>query len=321
LANKSRTKSKFSKKYRTTNWADYNRSLIQRGNFAILISTDVLDSWKPVATKRARGGQLRYSDIAIELALSLRLLFKLGLRQTEGFLHSLVKLAKLHVEVPHFSTLCRRAAALRIRPLQTRAYDPDERVTMIVDSTGLKMYGEREWQAEKHKVKGRKTWRKLHLAIDGQGFIIAHELTTNKKGDAPVAEALVDQVENDIGNFLGDGAYDRKPLYEKLANHNKGAPPNVIIPPRKDAVRSKEGNTPRDHRIQYIKEHGRKAWERDAKYGQRNLVESTMFRYKECIGRKLKSRSMDNQKTEAAIGVKLLNWMWSLGKPITEETA
>ena len=184
---------------------------------------------------------------------------------------------------------------------------------MIVDSTGIKIFGENEWCEKKHKVKGRKAWRKLNLAIDDKGTIIAHELTTNKKGDAPVASELIDPLKTDIGDFLGDGAYDSKKLLEKLANHNEGEPPKAIIPPRKDAIPSKNGNTKRDRNIQYIEQHGRRGWEKRLGYGIRNRVENTMYRYKTLIGRNLRSREFNNQKTETEIGVNLMNWMTHLG--------
>ena len=298
-----------------TNWALYNIALENRGNISLLFSPEIVKDWAPQPGARKRGGQMVYSNYAIELALTLRSLFSLTLRGTTGFLKGLAKLTGMELKVPNFSTLSRRGKNLDIAP---RKWPKDEPLFFIVDSTGLKIYGEGEWMKEKHKTKRRKSWRKLHLGIDGKSkHILASELTDHLEADSKTAVKLIHQVEKEIDTFCADGAYDSSPLYEALKEHNKGKPPNILVPPQENAVPSTEGDSQRDKHIAYINEHGQDAWEMARGYSKQSLVENAMFRYKTLIGRKLRARELSNQKTESKIGVKLINWMTDLGMPVS----
>ncbi len=143
---KSRVHPKYKTKYRVGNWPEYERALVQRGDITLWISADAIDAWMPAPSGR-RGGQRKFSDLAIETALTLRLVFKLPLRQTEGFLRSLLFLMDVDLDVPDHTTLSRRSMHLDVELHRVHAKEP---IHLIVDSTGLSMVGEGEWAAVNH---------------------------------------------------------------------------------------------------------------------------------------------------------------------------
>lgn len=169
-------------KYRVNNWAQYNQALVDRGNISLLFSPKVADQWFHQSGQRKRGGQWVYSDRTIEIALTLRAVFHLTLRSTQGFLIGLGSLLNIHLKIPSFSTLSRRGPSLEIPPLKMPS---NESLFIIVDSTGLKIYGEGEWLSEKHKAKRRRSWPKLHLVIDPCRNGVASTLTDHLADDAP----------------------------------------------------------------------------------------------------------------------------------------
>ncbi len=201
---------KFAKKrYRVANWREYNESQRNRGDLTIWITDDVQKHW--AAPRRgSRGGQLQYSDMAITVCLTLGMVYKLPLRQTQGLMRSIAKLMQLGVPVPDFSTLSRRGKGLRL-PAATKARG-SEPIHLVVDSTGLKIFGEGEWLQSKHKTKAkRKRWRKLHLGLDlATGDIICSELTPDDVGDTTALPELLDQIDGPVSRFLGDGADARQ---------------------------------------------------------------------------------------------------------------
>ena len=182
----------------------------------------------------------------------------------------------------------------------------------IVDSTGLKVYGRDEWHQEKHNVKGNRTWKRLHLGIDENHNIIACELTETSVGDPTALPDLLAQVE-DFDIFMGDGAYDGKPIYNNILNKCPGA--TIVVPPPKNAVPGNSDHDQRNDHTDFIKDHGRMAWQKKMNYGLRALVELAMLRYKTIIGPKLKARKMPQQKTEAQVSARVINRMTSLGMP------
>lgn len=299
-------------KYRVTNWPEYDAALVRRGSLTIWVTEEAMAAWHAPATGK-RGGQTIYSDIAIETGLALRLVLHQPLRQTEGALRSIVGLLGVDIKIPDHTTFSRRGGRLMILPKRIERGEP---LHVLVDSTGVKIYGEGEWRDQKHGVRSCRRWRKLHLAVDGKTLeIVAAELTPDDVGDVSAIPDLLDQIEGSIGSMTGDGAYDGKTVYDAVADRHPEAA--VIIPPRSTAVASEAGTTSRDQHLQAIATHGRLSWQRSSGYSRRSLVETAMYRYKTIIGRRLHARTLPTQRTEAKIGCNILNRMSSLGMPIS----
>ena len=167
-------------KYRVANWAAYNQALVRRGDVTVWVSSDAIAAWTPRRSGR-RGVQRRYSDLAIETALTLRLLSHLPLRQAEGFLHALFVMMRLDLSAPDYTTLSRCSQHLTRR---LRLVPPGEGLHLVLDSTGLSIVGAGEWAAAKHGGRGRRGWRKLHLGVDQSGMIRVHTLTEATGDDA-----------------------------------------------------------------------------------------------------------------------------------------
>lgn len=307
---------KFKKsKYKVTNWANYNDSLRKRGDITIWFSDDAVTGWHPERIVGKRGRPQKYSESAIECCLMLRQVYGLALRQTEGFTSSLINLMGLEVEAPDYSCISRRSISLGLMRLTDSV---EQGSHLIVDSTGLKVYGKDEWHQEKHNVKARRTWRKLHLGIDENHQIIACDLTDKSTGDTTALDSLFDQIEK-FNTFLGDGAYDGDPVYKKILAKSPNA--NIYVPPPKNAVENSSEFEQRNSHTDFIAQHGRMAWQRSTGYGLRAHAELAMLRYKTIIGPKLKAREISQQKTEAQISVRVLNIMTKLGMPISVKAA
>jgi len=196
---------------------------------------------------------------------------------------------------------------------------------VVIDATGLKVYGAGEWLVEKHGERGRRSWRKLHLAVDpSTGEILASELTTTEEGDASQVGPLLDQIPGSIASVMADGAYDGEPVYRAVAERQPDPPVAVIIPPRATAVPSTEAGTipsQRDEHIQMIRDTGRMGWQKVVGYSRRSLGETVMFRYKAIIGRGLRARTLPAQKSEARVACSVLNQMTRLGMPVSQRVA
>ncbi len=303
--------------YKIKNWPEYDKALKNRGDLTIWFTKEGIKAWHPEIKNKKRGGQLTYSDIAIETGLKIRSIYKLGLRQTEGFIESISRLMNIEISTPDHTTFSRRSKKLNITRYERTPGDP---VYILVDSTGLKIFGSGEWQETKHGLRKRKIWRKLHLTINAKkGDILASALTTNKEDDPSQVSVMLDQIEENIESIAADGAYDKIEIYDVLKKHKSGHIKG-IIPPRKDAVLSENADTSptlRDKHIMGIRQKGRLKWQKDTGYKLRSLAETAMFRYKKIIGGFLRSRNFENQKTEAKIGVALINKMTNLGMPVS----
>lgn len=309
-------------KHRVTNWAEYNESLRRRGDLTVWISEEALALWS-APRRTTPGGQAVYSDLAIETCLTLGMVFRQPLRQTQGLMCSIAKLLGVEIAVPSFSTLSRRSNGLTWRG-QLRA-NGQAGIQLVVDSTGLKIHDAGEWLEEKHKTKRkRRSWRKLHLGLDlVSGEIVCSDLTTDGIGDPTALPGLLDQIDGAADLFLADGAYDGDPTCDLLVERF-GAGIEIAIPPPKNAIlRPDAARNPtiRDRQIIEIEAHGRMAWQETSGYNQRSRGETLMGRWKAVIGPKLKARSFGNQKTEARIGACILNRMAGLGRPNFERTA
>ncbi|MFT4543436.1 MAG: hypothetical protein ACI841_003950 [Planctomycetota bacterium] len=169
----SRVHPNFKTKYRVTNWAAYDRALVQRGDITLWITPEAINAWKAKPVAR-RDPPRRYSGLAIETAATLRLVFRLPLRQAEGFLRSLLDMMDLSLEAPDHTTISRRSKELKV---MLEPVNPRKGVHLIIDSTGLSRVGEGEWAAAKHGNRGKRGWRKLHIGVDRCGQIHAQVLT------------------------------------------------------------------------------------------------------------------------------------------------
>ena len=305
---------------KVTNWADYNASLRQRGSLTLWFSEEAIAGWR-AAPRTTRGGQAWYSPLAILTALTLKAVFRLALRQTEGLIASITDLLGLSLAVPTFSTLSRRAEPVdvpRLRPCSGNDAD-SEPLHLLVDSTGLKLCGAGEWLVEKHGTKKRRSWRKLHIGIDAStGVVVAATLTTKNVDDASEVGPLLEQLERPLASFTADGAYDQDSVYDAVAARDPEAA--IIVPPRSTAALSEAAETQptqRDRHLQCLAEKGRIGWQKASGYNVRSRVEAAVGRYKQVIGDALRFRKDERRATEVAVAVLALNRMSELGRPIS----
>lgn len=305
----SRVHPNYKTKYRVSNWTEYERGLVRRGDITIWLTPEAISTWRPAPGGR-RGGQQRYSDLAIETALTLRLVFHLPLRQTEGFLTSVFGMMGVHLEVPDHTTLSRRSRSLEV---QLRRAPANEPLHLIVDSTGLSIVGEGEWAAAKHGEKGKRGWKKLHLGVDGHGVILAQVLTDGHADDAATVPDLLTQVDGKLSGFVADAAYDTRPVYDAAVARG-GA--TVVVPPSKTATDKSRPRCPaREATVARVKEVGRRRWKKESGYHRQGTVENAFFRFKSIIGDRLRGRAPEAQGAEALIGCNILNRMFELGRP------
>jgi hypothetical protein len=229
---------------------------------------------------------------------------------------SVTTLLGVSLEIPDHTTFSRRSAGLSLPTSLTPSSGP---VHVLIDSTGLKIYGAGEWQSVKHGERGRRTWRKLHLAVNPDTHeILASELTSNEIGDPSMVSPLLDQIPGSLASITADGAYDGEPVCRAIAERQPQPLPTVIIPPRRTAVPSSATNSPRDRHIEVIQAKGRLSWQKAVGYGKRALVETAMFRYKTLIGPRLRARTLPAQKSEAQMACAVINRMTQLGMPISQ---
>src|SRR5215210_1131170 len=251
-------------RYQVTNWPEYDRALQQRGSLTMWVTPEALAAWHPPRTGRP-GRSPQYAEIAIETGHLLRLAFGRPWRQTEGLLRSLATLLGVDIGIPDHTTFSRRSPGLALARSLAQAQRTGP-VHVVIDATGLKVHGAGEWLAETHGERGRRTWRKLHLAVDpNSGEILASELTTTGEGDAALVGPLLEQITGAIASVTADGAYDGAPVYRAVAEHQPDPPVAVIIPPRATAVASPSADTTpsqRDGHIRMIEDRGRLGWQR-----------------------------------------------------------
>ena len=300
--------------YRVSNWAQYNRALIQRGAITLWIAEEDRVAWRAEATGE-RGRQRVYSDAAIQCLLTVRAIYHLTLRATQGLAQSFFAQGALDLPVPDYSTLCRRSAHLRVQ-LPRQARGP---LHLLLDSSGFKICGEGEWKTRTHGKRKRRTWREFHLSLDlGSREIQAVTLCpAGSSEEQQVAHLL--PVDAEIEQVTADGAYDRRPAYDALMARGIQ---HIAIPPRRDAKIWQHGNCkapphPRDENLRRIRQIGRKRWKKAIGYHHRSLVETTIYRIKTIFGSSLRSRLLPQQTTETRIRCLALNRMTRLGMPMS----
>jgi len=305
-------------KYRIRNWRQYNQSLINRGSITFWFNEDAIQKWHSVSRTGNRGRPDTYSDDAIRCGLMIRAVFRTALRALQGFLKSLIKILGLDLTSPHYSVFCRRAKGLQI-PLR-KLLRLGEKLNVIFDSTGLKVFGEGEWKVRKHGYSKRRTWRKVHVGMCADsGQVVVSGLTSNSVSDDEAMIRMMEALEGiPLGDILGDGAYDTTDCREAI--NDRGG--RQVIPPDKTAKLQKGKSLPclkaRDEAIRRIQElgpEGRAQWKQEIGYHRRSRVETLMFRYKTILGDRLVSRNGSIQATEVAIKLDVLNRMMELGRP------
>jgi hypothetical protein len=224
-------------RHKVTNWAEYDAGLRARGSLTVWFTAEAIEGWR-AESRSGRGGQRKYSALAIATALTLRAVFHLALRQTEGLVASILQLLGLDLAVPDHSTLSRRAETLEV----ARPRYGSEPVHLLVDSTGLQLRGSGGWLEEKHGTNRRRAWKVLHLATDADtGQIVASLLTGRDADDGSQVGPLLERVDGSVASFSGDGAYDRGDVYAAVAMRHPNAA--VVVPPRASAVPSAAAET------------------------------------------------------------------------------
>lgn len=305
--------------FKVRNWAEYEAGLRRRGSLTLWITQEAIDAWD-AEPRSTPGGQATYSDSAIQTCLMLRTAFKLPLRQAEGLLTSVVAFLGCELAVPDHTTVSRRAIKLTSI---ARAALPEGPLHVVIDSTGLKVYGAGQWLAERHGRRARREYRKLHLAVDaGSGQIVAVTLTGQDIDDPSQVQPLLEQIPGEIEQITADGAYDGQPTYETIAARSPAIA--VVIPPREGSVPSAQFDddpTQRDTHLLLIDSLGRLGWQQVSGYGRRALVETTMGRYKALIGTRLRARDEAGRRTEAAVGAEVLNRMLAAARPNSVRSA
>jgi hypothetical protein len=234
----------------------------------------------------------------------------LPLRQTEGFVRSILTIMRAGLDAQNHTTLSRRSQLLHVAAYGLPAQGP---LHLIVDSTGLSIVGEGEWAAAKHGGRGTRGWKKLHLGVDRSGVIVAHMLTEATVDDATVGIDLIGAAVGDVASVTGDAAYDTVGFYEAAsARHAR-----VVVPPTRTAKVSRRGprSSARDRAITDVKALGRRQWKKASGYHGQARVENAFFRYKSIIGAGLRARSRGGRGVEASLACGVLNHMTELGRP------
>ncbi|MFT6535694.1 MAG: hypothetical protein ACJAQU_000591 [Loktanella salsilacus] len=299
--------------YKTTNWADYNAALKRRGSLTIWFDPEMNWDAKPSGK---RGRSRIFSDAAIQTCLTMKVLFGMALRQTTSFVESLLRLTGLDWDVPDFSTISRRQRTLAINIPYRGAKGP---LHLLIDSTGIKVEGEGEWNARKHGGPKRRVWRKIHIGIDEQTLEIrAVEITGSSTGDAPMLPHLLNQIPHDqeIGSVTADGAYDTRRCHNAIADRGAAA----VIPPRRNAQPWKPTTTgviARNDAPRASKYLGRALWRNWSGYHRRSRAETKMHCVK-LMGQRLMARDFNRQVAEVQVRVAILNGYTALGIPVTK---
>jgi hypothetical protein len=303
-------------RYRVRNWREYNRALVNRGRLTLWFDEHAVAAWRHTEPAAGPGAPRLYADLAIECALVFKSVYHLSLRAAQGFLSSVMELMELTLPIPDYSTVSRRQSALQVHMSPSPRNGPRH---IVIDSTGLKVYGAGEWYVRKHRMSRRRTWRKLHLGIDeSTKEIIAVEVTESRVHDSQQLPALLDQVPDPIDQISGDGAYDTRGCYEAVLR--RGATP--IFVPRRTAqpCATKEPTgwrAARNSILQQISVYGRAAWRVLSGCTRQSIAENTMFRFKRLFGGQLWARGLETQRTEAVVKCSVLNRMTQLGMPET----
>ena len=339
-------------RYHLRNWKEYNSALKARGSLTLWMDESAINNWikKPrPGEKRRPGAQTVYSDMAIKCLLTVKAIFHLPLRATEGFARSVIALMRFSDKLskpprtPHYSTISRRAKKLHV---DLGVHHSKEPLHLVVDSTGLKLYGEGEWKVKKHGWVKHRRWRKMHLMVDA-GTLLFRGVSTSGQYESDSKEfvKLLGEEADPVAYVKGDGAYDTHAAYDAMRErpehpvaifppHRERRPGTKPRPdrghPRAEGQRvnpggyrhhiSQHGNRKappldRDRHVRRIREVGRKQWKDEVRFGERSLAETEIFRFKDIFGPSLSARTDATRETEMRIKVAALNRMTELGMP------
>ena len=304
--------------YRTRNWKEYNQSLVNRGSLTFWFEESAIEKWYSIERTGERGRPDVYSDAAIRCGLTIKAVFRVTLRALQGFIRSVFQLIGLPLACPHYSVFSRRGQGLDI-PFR-KLLKPGEKLNVIFDSTGVKVFGEGEWKVRKFGYDKRRTWRKIHIGMDADtGQIVVGAMSDGHMKDEVPMLYMMDALDGiAVGDVIGDGAYDTVDCREII--YDMGG--KQIIPPPKSARTQKKTQIPglqeRDsaiRRIQELGQDGRKLWKQEVGYHRRSRIETCMSRYKRILGDRLSARLEETQFTEVRIKLNILNRLMDLGMP------
>jgi len=304
-------------KYQVRNWKEYNQSLVNRGKITLWIGDEAIQHWTPQRVEKKSGRPFQYSQVAIEAALTVRYALNLPLRATEGFLTSIFSLLQLQLSVPDYTLLCKRGKEAP-KPKESKQV-----TDIVIDSSGVKVFGEGEWKVKQHGKAKRRKWRKFHIGLDPKtGEVVVHEATKSEIHDNEVGCRLINRLEK-VKNVYGDGAYDTEMLYKAVAAKDG----MVVVPPRRGAVvdgklKATSPLLARNHAILEIlglggDDKARSIWKKLKGYHIRSLVETWFSRFKRMLGSSLRSHSEVSQDAELGYKVKIMNKLTAVGMPIS----
>ena len=292
---------------RNRNWGEYNKKLIERGSITFLIDPKSLKSIQNFHPKSTIGRPIQYPDLLIEILLSIKIQFRLTYRSLEGFARSIFEKVKRWFRVPPYSNICKRTKCLlkHLPELSSK-----KAKVILVDASGIKVYGEGEWKRKIHGPGRPRKWLKMHIALDEETQeVIASALTPASVGDSTMLPVLLEQIQEDINIVKADGSYDSQDCRKALKKRQARA----LIPPPKNAV-IKNKDPIRDITAQQIKGLGgdvmaRSLWGKLSGYSSRSLVETAFSRYKRLFGPRLFSQVPENQIVENHLKWCILNKM------------
>jgi hypothetical protein len=301
--------------YRVKNWPTYNKDLIQRGSITFWMDQNISESWYCNVSVKKKGGQFQYSDSAIIMCLTIREVYKLTLRASQGFIQSILNMSYPGIKCPNYSIISRRTQKLEVEIPRLPVHGP---IDVVIDSTGFKVYGEGEWKVRQHGYSKRRTWVKLHVAANpNTKEIISEAVTSNRITDSKAFPNIFKKIDRPMNAIAADGAYDKKDCYAVI-NARDTIP---IIPPQKNAkVRNDPELSVRNFCIEYIRhlgndEEARKKWKIESGYHMRSIAENAMFRLKQIFSPALKSRKPKTQETGLNVRIAALNKITFSGMP------
>ena len=289
------------------NWRKYSNSLIQRGSLTLWVDEKSIKSWyAKLPGEKTRGRPQKYSDSAILMILTLKQVFHLTFRSSQGFVKSLLATLGVNIEVPCYTQVCRRQGFVKLPLLPVSR----ESIHLVIDSSGLKLFGEGEWKVRQHGFSKHRLWRKLHIGVDEKSqLIVTAELTGNDCGDDKRLPTLLERYKGAVRKVSADGAYDSHACYETI--DKRGAIP--LIPPQPNPTHKQKQREaikrPRDEVVWQVQQQGMAEWKKSSGYHRRSLVETAFYRYKQLLGDKLRARKFENQSKEALLGCHILNTM------------